>query len=149
MLLFIFILTLLNPHNWKLSGRLPWLFRICLPNSTHLWRYFHISGFCSDKNCLPVRILLIYGNQKIICMTTFYHMWRENGCSWVKIFFFFCHFCYIQYSTMINNFCLLMTCFQDYFSLWLLLPVILNDTRYFEAQHKLFMISVRNPCHCS
>lgn len=88
MLLFV-IIILLNLQNWQLSGRLPWLFRICLPIFSHLWRCFYISGLCSNKNCLPMRILLIYGNQKVICVTTLYHMWRENGCSQVKIFFWF------------------------------------------------------------
>lgn len=121
MVLLLIILTLLNLQNWKLQvdfhGFLGFNF---LPIFTHLlevWatsdqnlqRCFHILCLCSDKNCLPVRILLIYGNQTVICMTTFSHVWRENGCSQAKVYLFICHFCHVQYSTVIDNFCLVMT----------------------------------------
>lgn len=67
----------------------------------------------------------------------------------LSFFFFLFFFSHNQDSAMIDNFCLLMMCFQYHFSLWLFFPIILNDTRYFEAQHRLFLISVRNTCHCS
>lgn len=133
----------------------------CLPIFTHslqvwsafdhnLQTSFQISDLCSDKSCLPITILLIEGNSNYLYSKFVLHIHvliYAERMDVLKSGPLFCHFCNIQCSTMIDSSCLVTACFPDCFIFWFFFPIILNDASYFDAQHKLFLFSVRNLCH--